>query len=199
MDGQQSTFKCECCGANYLPRRNLDGSIGKSKYRLCSTKCRHKHYYKVNGSYTPRQPVLTQRECRGCGILFGSNMPQKVYCSSRCRYAVKRQRIKAYAGMQESRKARDAKRRALKRSSAVERIEPVKVFERDGWVCHLCGIKTLKSKRGTTHPRAPELEHIVALADGGTHTWGNVACACSACNRAKGSRSFGQLGLGFAA
>lgn len=43
--------------------------------------------------------------------------------------------------------------------------------------------------------KAPELEHIIPIAMGGTHTWDNVACACRLCNQAKGARDFGQLGL----
>lgn len=80
-----------------------------------------------------------------------------------------------------------------------DRIDPIRVLERDKWRCHLCGVKTPKSLRGTMDDRAPEMDHIVAIADGGTHTWGNVACACKRCNRIKGASSKGQLGLAFAA
>lgn len=85
--------------------------------------------------------------------------------------------------------------RAKKRNTQVEPIDPFKVLERDKWRCHLCGVKTPKSKRGTHDDRAPELEHIVSLADGGTHTWGNVACSCRKCNIEKGAASHGQLGF----
>lgn len=199
MDSEKSTFICEGCGAAYEPRRNLDGSAGKTKHRLCSVKCARSVYAKKAYAKRGHQPVRIERECAHCNCVFIATQSIIKHCSAKCRDAAKRKRVKQYPAMQESRRARDAKRRALKRASAVERIEPLKAFERDGWVCHLCGVKTLKSKRGTLHPRAPELEHIVALADGGAHTWGNVACACSACNRAKGARSFGQLRLGFAA
>lgn len=70
-----------------------------------------------------------------------------------------------------------------------------KVFDRDGWKCHICGTKTPKKNRGTYKDDAPELEHIISLADGGSHTWGNVACACRKCNISKGARSYGQLGF----
>lgn len=87
------------------------------------------------------------------------------------------------------------KRRASKRGAEADRIDPIKVFERDKWRCHICGERTPQKYRGTQHDMAPELEHIVSIADGGTHTWGNVACACRRCNREKGASSFGQLGL----
>ena len=98
-----------------------------------------------------------------------------------------------------SRRADKARRRAVERGAKADNIDPLRVFARDGWRCHLCGRRTPKALRGTCDPTAPELDHIVTLADGGEHTWGNVACACRACNNAKGARSMGQLGLGLAA
>jgi hypothetical protein len=65
------------------------------------------------------------------------------------------------------------------------------VFNRDGWRCHLCGITTFEAKRGTFHPRAPELDHLVPISRGGAHAYANVACACRRCNRTK--RALGQL------
>ena len=51
--------------------------------------------------------------------------------------------------------------------------------------CH----SNLRALRGTHKDRAPEVEHIVSLADGGHHTWNNVACACRRCNIKKGAGS----------
>jgi 5-methylcytosine-specific restriction endonuclease McrA len=41
----------------------------------------------------------------------------------------------------------------------------------------------------TWMPNAPTLDHIIALANGGTHTWGNVQLACADCNSHKGDRT----------
>jgi 5-methylcytosine-specific restriction endonuclease McrA len=38
-------------------------------------------------------------------------------------------------------------------------------------------------------PNAPTVDHIVALANGGTHTWNNVQLACLKCNSYKSNRS----------
>jgi 5-methylcytosine-specific restriction endonuclease McrA len=73
------------------------------------------------------------------------------------------------------------------------------VFERDKWKCHICGMKTMPALRGSNEDSAPELDHIVSLADGGSHTWANLACACRQCNGRKGAASFGQLHLDIAA
>jgi hypothetical protein len=86
-----------------------------------------------------------------------------------------------------------AKRRAIYKRAEAESIDPFDIFERDGWRCHICGCKTPKSKRGTYSNNAPEIDHIVTLADGGSHILSNVACACRKCNQKKSSVSFGQL------
>lgn len=48
---------------------------------------------------------------------------------------------------------------------------------------------------GTIASDAPELDHIVPLALGGTHTWDNVQCLCRQCNIDKGATVSGQLRL----
>ena len=143
--------------------------------------------------------------CCMCGIEFDRPRfmwPHRAVCSDACR---ERRDTQARVAWRSSDKAREcrrvirARRRAIERGAKADRIDPMAVFERDKWLCHICGAKTIKSKRGTRHPLAPELDHIVTLADGGQHVWGNVACACCACNADKGAKSLGQLGLGFAA
>jgi 5-methylcytosine-specific restriction endonuclease McrA len=90
-------------------------------------------------------------------------------------------------------KAHKLRRKALQRGVQVESVDPIKVFERDKWRCHLCGVKTPKAKRGTYADDAPELDHLLPLSQGGAHRYANVACACRRCNATKGSRPLGQL------
>lgn len=86
-------------------------------------------------------------------------------------------------------------RKAAERTATVEWFDPVEVLERDGWRCHLCGIRTPKRLRGTHADNAPELDHIVPLAAGGEHSRINTACACRRCNRTKSDRPMGQMRL----
>lgn len=86
-----------------------------------------------------------------------------------------------------------AYRRAIEKGVNAEKIDPLKVFERDNWRCHICKDKTPKKLRGTYEPKAPELDHIITLAEGGGHTYNNVACCCRSCNMKKSSKSYGQL------
>jgi 5-methylcytosine-specific restriction endonuclease McrA len=75
-------------------------------------------------------------------------------------------------------------------------VNPIKVFERDGWRCGVCGKKTPKRWRGTTKDNAPELDHRISMGIGGGHTYENCQCACRKCNREKGHLiAVGQLPL----
>lgn len=123
-------------------------------------------------------------ECEDCGIAIGASTAHRTYCeqcSTKRRQAHKR--------------ASRLARKAAERAATVEVFDPLDVLERDGWRCHICGCRTPKRLRGTYAPNAPELDHIISLADGGEHSPRNTACACRKCNGLKGRRSFGQLRL----
>jgi 5-methylcytosine-specific restriction endonuclease McrA len=78
------------------------------------------------------------------------------------------------------------KRRArIAGNGPVEDIDPYVVFDRDNWACQRCGCRTPPSLRGTHVADAPELDHIVPLARGGTHTFDNVQLLCRQCNNRK--------------
>lgn len=80
-------------------------------------------------------------------------------------------------------------RRTRLKLATIERVDPLVVFDRDGWTCQLCGVATPKEKRGTYDDDAPELDHIVALAAGGEHSYRNTQCACRKCNGLKSDSS----------
>ena len=65
------------------------------------------------------------------------------------------------------------------------------VFAKHRGICCECGRKTVRSKSYT--PLQATLDHIVALNNGGTHTWDNVQLLCSECNSSK--RDLGQMRL----
>lgn len=154
-------------------------------------------------------PKLSKSEqiapCCVCGagvVLEKHKQARGACCSDACRKqrrSARRKESRATEAGKRARRVAKSKRRAKMRGLLADRIDPLKVFERDGWRCHLCGIKTKRALRGRCDPLAPELDHVVSLAAGGAHSWGNVACSCRACNHAKGAQSVGQLGFGFPA
>lgn len=84
-------------------------------------------------------------------------------------------------------------RKARQRGATIEPVNPIKVFDRDGWKCRLCDLPTPRGKRGTYDDDAPELDHIVALAAGGEHSYRNTQCACRRCNLLKSDRPVSEM------
>lgn len=85
------------------------------------------------------------------------------------------------------RRANYQKRRALKKGAAAERIVPLEVFERDGWLCGICS-GAVDPERAYPDPLSPSLDHIVPLSMGGAHSLANTQLAHLGCNVRKGAR-----------
>lgn len=168
----------------------------RNKCGSCGSVFSHRGSYCSDACTPSRQPMLVA-ECKGCGQEFNRTTvgASRFFCSPHCVDSAKK------AAARRSRKSPSAiankkLRKALARGAkGGEKVDPLLVFERDGYRCGICGGRTLKAKRGTHHPRAPELDHIVALANGGEHTYRNTQCACRACNGLKGAKDYGQIPL----
>lgn len=152
------------------------------------------------------RPITLTSEC-SCGASWTFKNPalkKHMRTPKRCPVcteAKRREQKKKDRRLPSSRASR-LKSKTIRRARmkiAAESIDPIKVFERDRWRCHMCKRPTPRALRGSYAPNAPELDHIVSLAEGGSHTWGNVACACRECNGLKGAGSVGQLLLGIPA
>jgi hypothetical protein len=74
--------------------------------------------------------------------------------------------------------------RARKRQAYVADVSPRLIYERDGWRCQLCR-KPVRRDHVVPMPLAPVLDHVVPLAQGGTHEPANVQCAHFICNSIK--------------
>lgn len=89
------------------------------------------------------------------------------YCSTTCLRRVCKQRY-----------------RARKRNAYVANVSPRRIYERDGWRCQLCR-KPVRRDHVVPSPLAPVIDHILPLAQGGTHEPANVQCAHFLCNSVK--------------
>lgn len=123
--------------------------------------------------------------CARCGNQFTARKVNQIYCSRTCRNAVHFQH-----------------RRDLKRISLDENADVItlrKVWERDKGRCYICGCKTdwndyhMVNGWRVTGPRYPTRDHVIAINNGGTHTWNNVRLACFECNTRKAD--LGQMRL----
>ncbi|HEV2249611.1 MAG TPA: HNH endonuclease [Candidatus Limnocylindria bacterium] len=81
----------------------------------------------------------------------------------------------------EKRRANEAKRRAQRHRTQIERVDYESIYERDGGVCYLCN--------GVVTSRYMEFDHVVPLSRGGAHTEANIALVHAMCNRRKGVKS----------
>lgn len=87
-----------------------------------------------------RTPKLVfSATCRGCGVPIEGR--RRKFCTVAC-------------GQSANRRVQHARDKRAKSKSG-ERIDPLAVFERDAWRCHLCGELTDRTKRGSVHRRAP--------------------------------------------
>lgn len=161
---------CVICGDPFKQHGNK---------RFCSQSCR------LTSSLlpVPKSPIQP-RSCLVCSAVFApAKNPRTATCSDVC--------------LSERRRAQRSVEKATRKNrlaaGQAELVHPLLVFRRDGWKCHLCGKKTLASKRGSSHKLAPELDHILPLSRGGRHSYDNVACACRKCNGAKGASPRGQM------
>ena len=155
----------------------------------CSKECESKRISEKDSIERKEQHKLKPSiNCNACNVEFTRlYLNTSSTCSDGCSHEL----------MRRHKRIDKAKRRAIERGLDSDNIDPIKIFERDKWICHICNKKTDMTKRGTYEDKAPELDHIISLADGGSHTLGNVACSCRKCNGLKGSKSFGQLSFGF--
>lgn len=157
--------------------------IGRGKY--CSPDC-----------YVMGSGLRKRLTCEECGVRLG---PHKSRNCAKCSPSACRRRAnfaaKARPGYREQKRINKQRRKARQRGVYAELVNPLVVLARDGWRCQLCGCATPRKLRGTISPNAPELDHIVPLAQGGPHTYANTQCACRRCNLDKSDTIKGQLRL----
>lgn len=157
-------FTCEVCHRAYMAPKVRGGN------KFCSTSCCQTHHSKLRKEATLEG--LTTRQCRFCGQAFMPIGKHSRFCTVSCK------------------KTLDNLNKGHRRRSRIGTgtVNPYEVFDRDGWRCQLCGINTPRDLRGTTDPRAPELDHVVPLSLGGAHSYENTQCSCRSCNGLKGAK-----------
>lgn len=164
--GYPSHSACDQCGAQYERKRNV------IKGPFCRLTERPSTWRWVAGS------------CAECGENFvGEWHPRWPcrFCSNACINRVARRKHRAVYGRLD-----DPRKRARRYGVAYEPLKRTEIFERDGYCCQICGRQTLR-KAKVPNPRAPTVDHIVPMSEGGDHLYINVQCACFECNWKKGA------------
>lgn len=174
---------CAQCGNPFMARRR--GT------KLCSEECRKSHARELN----PRSSYKTI-VCQHCGkpLLVPYGDKRRNFCSKRCRDRYWKSEHPEIVGRMK-RRARHVRRARQYGNGPVQSIDPLLVYERDGWRCGICG-KPVNSDLAFPHPYSASLDHIQPLAQGGAHTYSNVQCSHFICNSRKGAFGGGQMRLG---
>lgn len=167
--------QCSECGTRFA---------SAYKQSTCGEECRAKratrlvreYWYEKRGAHVDRQHA----KCLNpkCGQLFQKGLRRK-FCSNKCKTQYR----------DTNRPGKSVTTRIRKFGTArVEDFKRIEIFQRDKWMCQLCGKRAPKRLMGTDSLFAPTIDHKVALSKGGDHTRQNVQCAHLICNIRKGDR-----------
>ena len=161
-------IKCHCCD-KYITKRKK-----RNTRWFCSNTCKDKHIEGIENrkqkSYKPNRTI----PCNQCNELFIA----KTGHNKRCDECV-------VDNAKAARKAAKIRRNNRKKgvNGKVHRIWRKKVSAKTNYCCSICKIKTQRDDIYADN--AGELDHIMPLSKGGTHTYDNVQLLCRACNQLK--------------
>jgi 5-methylcytosine-specific restriction endonuclease McrA len=178
---------CLICGSAFVSRSGR-------KVLTCGVQCRTALVQRQAVEAAKNRPA---KRCRHCGVAFSPLYPYgrgMHYCGMACRDAGAE--IAKRAAKRNTRRKYGNKWRSIARYYGVfyEPVNVMRVFDRDGWRCQICGIDTPAKLRGTYKPNAPELDHRIPISKNGPHSYNNTQCACRKCNGAKSNKmQLGQL------
>lgn len=199
---------CPGCGEEFASRM-----CGGARMRFCSRHCVDAHSKRITTEVRAIQRIGARLRAEAARIRRAQR-EASAKTATVIRYAQVRPCVRCGAGVRSAQamgKPRDRcdacraeknaevkrignmVRRARTKGRTADRVDPIRVFERDGWRCNYCKRATPRELRGTLNPIAPELDHFVPLAMAGDHTYDNVVCACRQCNQEKGSQSPGTF------
>lgn len=125
--------------------------------------------------------TVAPHPCADCGAVVVTKASVVL-----CRPCAKVRRTEA-----ERRKNRLRRLRIRAKTESYTRDE---IAERDGYRCQLCRRK-VDMRLQVPHLKAPTIDHVIPLANGGDDTRVNVQLAHFQCNSRKGARGAQQLAL----
>lgn len=154
---RKKEIRCECCEKKRIEAEQLQ--IARQKMMRF-----------FNALIEFRIP----KKCVVCGKEFFSQYPNQKYCSLTCK--------------RKSKSSGNIRKRCRKYGVKYEHgITLAKVYARDHGICQICGKPTdwHDNSWGCIGSNYPTIDHIVALANGGAHSWDNVQLAHAMCNSIK--------------
>lgn len=169
---RMETRQCKKCGNDF------------STIYDCQSYCSLECWNVANDNiYIPKEKVVEKKPpiiCAECLKEFIPSGKRNKYCSREC------------YRKSNSRDNNHLRRTRIKNARKDLGITINKLFERDHGICHICGGLCCKEDYFVTDSGTviagnmyPSIDHVIALANGGTHTWDNVSLAHRICNSIK--------------
>lgn len=128
--------------------------------------------------------MTTSGACLDCGVAIDRSPSGKGPLRQRCDFHRDRRKSQLQ-------RARTAQLRALEWGVRADLVIADEVFERDSWICHLCGesiperLREAAFRAGVYEPLCPVVDHVIPLSKLGPHTMDNCATAHWTCNAQK--------------
>lgn len=176
---------CTWCGS---------GFTGAPRKKFCSDRCRYsardarpevkdRQNQQRRARYTPtgRRPGPPRTQPAECVV---DGCDREPLALSKCQRHYRAQRYAEGVPWAQGGGKNNDRARARQHGVAYEPINRLEVYERDGWICGICG--------GPVEKDDASLDHVVPMSRGGAHLYSNVQCAHLLCNIRKGA-SHGDL------
>jgi len=199
VDYKTAQVRCTKCGTEYrwgFWSRDADEPCPHCREQQLNAERiarERKQYEREQQRIAAREWRLSvPRICVECGEPFYSEHEGAAYCCDRCRRRARNRRTYC-RDTKRGNTGGYRKRMRIVRTKATydPSVTLDAVYKRFKGKCCACGCKVYRSKE--YRPDQATLDHIVALANNGTHTWDNVQLLCSDCNSKK--RDIGQMRL----
>lgn len=204
-DGKRICAECQRDLPEQEFRLRKHASSGRSPY--CCQCVRERQAARRVIKPDPLVPRV-ETSCGLCGQTFLGNGRNRSYCSSFCAAEWKRlDDLTRPVDIEQHRAASERWRKAnpdkswakskaysaRKQTATVEKVDRVVVFERDNWMCHICGDAI---DRSVVWPDlfSATIDHVEALSIGGAHSYDNCRAAHLLCNIRKGAKELSYLG-----
>jgi len=187
---KDSDLTCNGCAEIKRIKSGLIKVLLRRMSKLISDQRKEENDKRLKKERAARVESLTGRVCEECGNCFdATHMPQK-YCSKVCSNR-HHNRIKI---IRKNKKAHENGK--VDYSITIE-----KLVSRDSNTCYLCGDECNDSDYmmdGNNNFIAgnlyPSIDHVIAVNNGGTHTWDNVKLAHRHCNIIKSDKELQRTG-----
>ncbi len=146
----------------------------------------HKKYYKARAKAQYQVDKASGKDRQGVEYRRAYYQAHKEHIKNR---------VKAYhQANPEKRNFLVRKRRMLKKGIYHESYKDSYIFERDGWICGICGLK-IDKKLKRPNLLSKSIDHIIPLLKGGADAPINLQATNLICNIGKSAKSGGQLRL----